>query len=65
MEVSSAAKTAVSIADTGTKPEADVANVEKAAQTQPATATALAEAVQPTQAVRLPEHLGNNVNTSA
>ena len=65
MDISGVAKPAGSIADTGTNQEVDAAILKKAMQVESATATTLVDAVQPTQATRLPEHLGNNVNTTA
>lgn len=65
MEISNVAKSAVSIADTGTKQEIGVAVLKKALQVEASTATALINAVQPAQPAKLPPHLGNKINTTA
>lgn len=65
MDVSNIAAAASSIAATGTKQEVDVAILKKAMEIESATATDLVDALQPTQASRLPDHLGTKVNTTA
>ncbi len=65
MDISNVAKSASSIADTGTKQEVDIEVLRKAMQVETSTATALIDAVQPAEPTRLPAHLGNNINTTA
>jgi hypothetical protein len=66
MDVSSIAKAASTIADTGTKQEVDIAVQKRAQEIAVATATQLLDAVKsPPPPQNLPDHLGQNVNTTA
>ncbi|SHH16601.1 YjfB family protein [Massilia sp. CF038] len=66
MDVSSIAKLATSIAETGNKQEVGVAVLKKAQQIQASTAAQLINAVQSPPAVQnLPANLGNTINTTA
>ncbi len=63
MDVTSIAKLATSIADSGIRQDVGIAMLKRAQDVQAATATQLLDAVQPAQ--NLPAHLGKNVNTTA
>jgi hypothetical protein len=66
MDVSSIAKAASTIADTGTRQEVDIAVQKRAQEIEASTATQLIDAIKsPPPAQSLPEHLGQNVNTTA
>jgi hypothetical protein len=66
MDVSSIAKLATSVAETGMKQEVGVAVLKKAQQIQASTAAQLINAVQATPSVQnLPANLGNTINTTA
>lgn len=66
MDVSSIAKLATSIAETGTKQEVDIAILKRAQQIESSTATQLIDAIKATPTVQnLPANLGNTINTTA
>jgi hypothetical protein len=66
MDVTSIARAASTIAETGTKQEVDIAVLKRAQQIEKATATQLLDAIPAApSAQNLPEHLGQNVNTTA
>lgn len=66
MEVSTIARLATSIAETGNRQEVGLAVLKRAQDIQVATATQLIDAVQvATPAQNLPAHLGNKINTTA
>lgn len=66
MDAMSIARLSTTIAETGTKQEVSMAVLKKAMDAQAASATALIEALPPTQsAPNLPSHLGNRINTTA
>ncbi|HEU4373227.1 MAG TPA: YjfB family protein [Telluria sp.] len=66
MDVTGIAKLATSIAETGTKQEADIAIFKKAQDIDTSTATQLIDAVKAVPTVQnLPSHLGNTINTTA
>jgi hypothetical protein len=66
MDVSSIARLASSIAETGTKQEVDIAILKRAQQIESATATQLIDAIKSTPTVQnLPANLGNTINTTA
>jgi hypothetical protein len=66
MDVTGIARAASTIAETGTKQEVDIAVLKRAQEIESATATQLLEAVKSTASVpNLPEHLGQNINTTA
>jgi hypothetical protein len=66
MDVSSIAKAASTIADTGTKQEVDIAVQKRAEDIATATATQLIDAIKsPPPAQSLPDHLGQTINTTA
>jgi hypothetical protein len=66
MDVSSIAKLASSMAETGTRQEVDIAILKKAQDIETSTATQLIDAVQSAPTVQnLPAHLGNTINTKA
>ncbi|MBC7453856.1 MAG: YjfB family protein [Massilia sp.] len=66
MDVTSIARLATSMAETGTKQEVDIAILKKAQQIESATATQLIDAIKATPTVQnLPQHLGNTINTTA
>jgi hypothetical protein len=66
MDVSSIAKAASTIADTGTKQEIDIAVQKKAQDIAVSTATQLIDAIKsPPPVQNLPDHLGQNINTTA
>ncbi len=66
MDVSSIAKLATSVAETGTKNEVGLAVLKKAQQIQASTAAQLLNAVQaPPSVQNLPANLGNTINTKA
>ncbi|MGI4719963.1 MAG: YjfB family protein [Janthinobacterium lividum] len=65
MDVSSIAKLATSIAETGNRQEVSLAVFKKAQQIQQTTATQLLDALPAVQPSNLPAHLGNRINTTA
>ena len=66
MDVSSIAKLATSIAETGTRQEVDIAILKLAQQVESSTATQLIDAIKNVPSVpNLPAHLGNTINTKA
>lgn len=66
MDVTGIAKVASSIADTGTRPEVDIAILKRAQQIESATATQLLDAIKGTPTVQnLPPNLGTKINTTA
>jgi hypothetical protein len=66
MDVAGIAKLSTSIAETGTKREADFALLRKAQDVQMSTATQLIDVVQSVPTVQnLPAHLGSTINTKA
>ena len=66
MDVSSIAKAASTIADTGTRQDVDIAVQKRAQEIAASTATQMIDAVKdPSTVQNLPEHLGQNVNTTA
>jgi hypothetical protein len=66
MDVTGIAKLSTTIADTGTRQEAQLTVLKKAEQIQSATATQLIDAIQPSQTVQnLPPHLGTHIDTTA
>ena len=66
MDVTSIAKLATSLADTGLKQDVGIAVLKRAEDIQAATATQLLDAVQSAApAPNLPSHLGQHVNTTA
>jgi hypothetical protein len=66
MDVSSIAKLATSIAETGTKQEVDIAILKRAQQIESSTATQLIDAIKAAPTVQnLPSNLGNTINTTA
>ena len=66
MDVSSIAKLATAITDTGTRQDVDVAILKRAQDIESATATQLIDAIQPAPSVQnLPAHLGSKINTTA
>lgn len=65
MDVSSIAKAASTIADTGTKQEVDIDVQKRAQDIALSTATQLIDAVKEPPAPNLPDHLGQNINTTA
>lgn len=66
MDVSSIARLATSMAETGVKQEVGVTMLKKAQDIQASTATALLSAIPPVpKAANLPSNLGNSINTTA
>lgn len=66
MDVSSIARVATSIADTGIKQDVALAVQKKAQDVQASSAQALIEAIPPVpKASNLPSNLGNTINTTA
>lgn len=66
MDVSSIAKAASTIADTGTKQEVDTAVQKRAEEIAASTATQMIDAVkEPPTVQNLPDHLGQTINTTA
>lgn len=66
MDVSSIAKVATSIAETGTRQEVDIAILKLAQNIESAQATQLIDAIKAVpSAPNLPAHLGNSINTKA
>lgn len=66
MEVSSIAKVATSIAETGTRQEVDIAILKLAQNIESVQATQLIDAIKAVpSAPNLPAHLGNTINTTA
>lgn len=66
MDVSSIAKLATSIANTGTRQEVDIAIFKKALNIESAQATQLIDSIKAAPSVpNLPAHLGNTINTKA
>lgn len=65
MDVSSIAKLATSIAETGTRQDVSLAVFKKAQQIEAATATQLLDALPAVQSANLPAHLGNKIDTTA
>lgn len=66
MDVSSIAKVATSIANTGTRQEVDIAVLKLAQNIESAQATQLIDAIKAVPSTpNLPAHLGNTINTKA
>ncbi|MES2323378.1 MAG: YjfB family protein [Pseudomonadota bacterium] len=66
MDVSSIAKLATSVAETGVKAEVGIAILKRAQQIESATATQLIDAIKSVPTVQnLPANLGNTINTTA
>jgi len=66
MDVSSIARLATTIADTGTRQDMGIAVLKKAQDLQASSASALVEAIPPVpSAGNLPAHLGTRINTTA
>jgi hypothetical protein len=66
MDVTGIAKLATSMAETGTRQEADIAILKRAQQIESATATQLLDAIKATPTVQnLPPNLGTKINTTA
>jgi hypothetical protein len=66
MDVSSIAKLATSLADTGNRQEVGIAVLKRAQQVETAVASQMIDALQAAApAQNLPAHLGKNVNTTA
>ncbi len=66
MDVSSIAKVATSIANTGTRQEVDIAILKLAQNIESVQATQLIDAIKAVPSVpNLPAHLGNTINTKA
>lgn len=66
MDVSSIAKLATSVAETGMKAEVGVAVMKRAQDIQKTMAAQLLNAIQPAPATQnLPANLGRNINTTA
>lgn len=66
MDVTGIAKLSSSIAETGTRQDADLAVLKRAQQIETSTATQMIDAIKGTQAVQnLPPNLGTKINTTA
>ncbi len=66
MDASSIARAASTIADTGTKQDVETAVLKRAEEIASSTATQLIDAVKsPPPPQNLPDHLGQNINTTA
>jgi len=65
MEVTNIANLATTIATTASNQAVGVAVLKKAVDIQASSAAALLEALPPTTSANLPDHLGQNVNTTA
>jgi hypothetical protein len=66
MDVSSIARLATTIADTGNRQDVGIAVLKKAQDLQASSAAALVEAIPPVpSAGNLPSNLGNRINTTA
>lgn len=66
MDASSIARAASTIADTGTKQDVETAVLKRAEEIASSTATQLIDAIQsPPPVQNLPDHLGQNINTTA
>ena len=66
MDVTSIAKLATSIAETGNRQEVQAAVMKRAMQMEGSVATQLIDAIKTAPSVqRLPSNLGNNINTTA
>ena len=66
MDVTSIAKLATSMAETGNRQEVQAAVMKRAMQIEGSVATQLIDAIKTAQpAQRLPSNLGNNINTTA
>lgn len=65
MDVTSIARAATTIADTGTKQDVETAVLKRAQDIAASAATQLLDAVKPPPPQNLPEHLGQNINTTA
>jgi hypothetical protein len=66
MDVNGIARAASTIAETGIKQEAGMAILKRAQEIEKATATQLLDAIPAAGSIQnLPEHLGQNINTTA
>jgi hypothetical protein len=66
MDVMGIAKLSTSIAETGTRQEADIAILKRAQEIETSTATQLIDAIKSTPSVQnLPPNLGTKINTTA
>lgn len=66
MDVNGIARAASTIAETGIKQEAGMAVLKRAQEIEKATATQLLDAIPAAGSIQnLPEHLGQNINTTA
>lgn len=65
MEINGIAQLATSLAQQRTAQEVGVTVLKKALQIQQSTASALLATLPPVQALSLPPHLGQTVNTTA